>query len=159
MIFCCHWVEWIDWMKDSQACLSVSFISKQNFSEERLNSQKLIWFYLLEIFHLSTIIFLPNFVASNYQKIIADIWIIFVSYSFYIGLPLFWSLDPCPPKILDASLCIGLLMKECCTLDYRWTHWSGGACGYVDKHTSIKRVLKFYCFQILEKLPAKKIYI
>ena len=60
-------------MKDSQACLSVSFISEQNFSEERLNSQKLIWFYLLEIFHLSTIIFLPNFVASNYQKIIADI--------------------------------------------------------------------------------------
>ena len=79
----------------------VSFTSEQNFTEERLNSQKLIWFYLLEFF-LFTIIFLPNFVASNYKKVIADIWIIFVSYSFYICLPLFWGLDPCPPKILDA---------------------------------------------------------
>ena len=30
--------------------LSVSFNSKQKLSEERLNSQKLIWFYLLEKF-------------------------------------------------------------------------------------------------------------
>ena len=52
--------------------LSVSFTRKQNLSEEKLNSQKLIWFYLLENFFLSTIICVPNFVASNYQKVTTD---------------------------------------------------------------------------------------
>ena len=84
--------------------LECNFTSKQNFSEERLNFEKLIWFYLLKLFFLSTIIFVPNFAAFNYQKVIADIWIIFFSYSFCIDLPLFWSLDPCPPKILGARL-------------------------------------------------------
>ena len=62
---------------------------------------KLVW---LTWFFLPANIFLPNFVASNYQKVIADIWIIFVFYSFHIGFSFFWSLDPCPPKILDARL-------------------------------------------------------
>ena len=53
-------------------------------------------------FFLSPIIFLPNFVAFNYQKVITNMWIIFAS--FYIALPLIWILDPCPPKILDAHL-------------------------------------------------------
>ena len=49
--------------------LSVSFTSKQNLSEERLNSQKLIWFYLLEKkISLSAIILISNFVASNYHQ-------------------------------------------------------------------------------------------
>ena len=51
---------------------------------ERLNSQKLIWFYLLGKHFLSTIICVPNFVAFNYQKVITDIWLIFF---FFI---LFW---------------------------------------------------------------------
>ena len=59
---------------NNQAYLSVSFTSKQNLSEEKLNSQKLIWFYLLEKILLSTIICVPNFVASNYQKVITDIF-------------------------------------------------------------------------------------
>ena len=62
---------------------------------------KFVW---LTWFFLPANIFLPNFVASNYQKVIADIWIIFVFYSFHIGFSFFWSLDPCPPKILDARL-------------------------------------------------------
>ena len=68
-------------------------------------------FYPLEIF-LSTVISLPNFVTSNYQKVIADIWVIFVSYSFYIGLPFFWSLDLCLPKILDAHLRWSLSLRS-----------------------------------------------
>ena len=65
------------------------------------------------ILFLSTIIFLPNFVASNYQKGITDIWIIFVSYSVYIGLPLFSSLDSCPPKVLDVRLFLGFWISLC----------------------------------------------
>ena len=38
-----------------------------------VNSQKLIWFYSLEKNFLSTIICVPKFVASNYQKVITDI--------------------------------------------------------------------------------------
>ena len=59
--------------EDNQAYLSVSFTSKEKFCEEKLNFQKLIWFYLLEKNFLSTSICVPNFVASNYQKVITDI--------------------------------------------------------------------------------------
>ena len=62
---------------------------KQNFSEEKLNSQKLIWFCLPEKKFLSPIICVPNFVASNCQKVITIIWLIFVFVSFYTSLPLF----------------------------------------------------------------------
>ena len=70
MTFCYHWARKA---YDNQAYLSVSFTSKQNLSEKRLNSQKLIWFYLLEKNFLSKVICLPNFVTSNYQKVITDI--------------------------------------------------------------------------------------
>ena len=80
------------------------FHQQTKFLWEKIKFSKIVWFYLLEIFSLSTIIFLPNFVASNYQKVIADIWIMFASYLFNIGFPLFWSLDQCPPKILDGRL-------------------------------------------------------
>ena len=56
------------------AYLSVSFTSKQNLSEKKLNSQKSIWFYFLEKKFLSTIICVPNFVAPNYQKVITDLY-------------------------------------------------------------------------------------
>ena len=55
-----------------QAHLRVNLNSKQNLFEEKLNSQKLIWFYLLEKKFLSTIMFVRNFVAFNYQKVITD---------------------------------------------------------------------------------------
>ena len=45
----------------------------QNLSDEKLNPQKLIWIYPLEKNFLSTIICVPNFVASNYQKVITVI--------------------------------------------------------------------------------------
>ena len=63
------------------AYLSVSFTSKQNLFEEKLNSQKLIWFYLLEKVLLSTVICVPNFVAPYYQKVITNIFF-FVLYWF-----------------------------------------------------------------------------
>ena len=66
---------------NNQVYLSASFTRKQNLSEEKLNSQKLIWFYFLEQILLSTIICVPNFVASNYQKVITDIFF-FVLYWF-----------------------------------------------------------------------------
>ena len=78
MTFCYHWV----WKGQNHlAYLSVSFTSKQNFFEEKLNSQKLIWFYFFEKTFLSTIICVPNFVASNYRKVITDIFF-FVLYWF-----------------------------------------------------------------------------
>ena len=46
-----------------------------------MNSQKLIWFYLLEKYLLSTIICVPNFAVSNYHKVITDIFF-FVLYCF-----------------------------------------------------------------------------
>ena len=58
---------------NNQAYLGVSFTSKPNLSEEKLNSQKLIWFYFFEKSFLSTVICVPNFVASNYQKVVTDI--------------------------------------------------------------------------------------
>ena len=47
----------------------------------------------------------PNFLASNYQKVMTDIWLIFVSFRFILVCPLskVW-LDPCTLKILDAHL-------------------------------------------------------
>ena len=54
----------------------------QNLSDEKLNPQKLIWIYPLEKKFLSTIICVPNFVASNYQKVITVIWLIFVFLKF-----------------------------------------------------------------------------
>ena len=52
---------------NNQAYLGVTFTSKPNLSEEKLNSQKLIWFYFFEKSFLSTVICVPNFVASNCQ--------------------------------------------------------------------------------------------
>ena len=46
----------------------ISFTSKQNLSEEKLNSQKLVWFYILEKIFLSTIIYVANFIAVSYQE-------------------------------------------------------------------------------------------
>ena len=47
MTFCYHW-RWKG--QDHQAYLSLSFTRRQNLSEERLNSKKLIWFYHLKVF-------------------------------------------------------------------------------------------------------------
>ena len=47
----------------------------------KIKFSKLIWFYLLEKILLSTIICVPNYVASNYQKLITDLFF-FVLYWF-----------------------------------------------------------------------------
>ena len=52
----------------------------------------------------STIICVPNFLASNYQKVIANIWLIFVFFFFFFFFLLLLNLDPCPLKVLDPRL-------------------------------------------------------
>ena len=72
--------------------LSVFKMCVQKFSEDRLNSQKLIWFYLFEIFsiiynHIST--WFCNFQLSESYYRYVNCWYM----PFYIALPLIWSDD------------------------------------------------------------------
>ena len=78
--------------------LSVSFTCKQNLSEEKLNPEKLIWFYLLEKTFLFTIICVPNFTDSNYQKVFTDIWLIFFFFFILYWFASFLTFVPLPSK-------------------------------------------------------------
>ena len=73
------------------------FTRKQNLSEERLISQRLILFYFLENTFLSTIICVPNFVGSNHQKVITDIWLIRFFFVLYWIVP-FLKFRPIPSE-------------------------------------------------------------
>ena len=61
------------------------FTSKQNLPEEKLNSQKLIWFYFLEKKKLSSIMCVPNFIVSGYQKKIYELYLFL--FRFILGYP------------------------------------------------------------------------
>ena len=79
------------------------FHQQRKFLRGKIRLSKINLVLLPWNFLFSMIIFLTNFVASNYLKVIADTWII-LFYSFYIGLPFFWSPEPNPPKILHACM-------------------------------------------------------
>ena len=54
-------------MHDLSLPLGMKGLRQSGIFKGKFHQQKLIWIYLLEKILLSTIICVPNFVASNYQ--------------------------------------------------------------------------------------------
>ena len=66
---------------------------------------------------LSTIIWVLNFVASSYQNVITNIWLVTVYFLFNICSPLSQSLGACPQKIIDACLLLKCFFLQASILD------------------------------------------